>query len=64
MTIPFRQMILNMPDHLEIKREDNVLYHSKLLFTQLLKSELPSFNPYEFFLSNKDYDGSAPQPGI
>ena len=57
----FRQMIFQAKDLLsgELKEEDNVLFHTKLLFGNLLKSEQPVHNPIKFFESIKNYDGSV-----
>lgn len=44
-----------------MKLEDNVLYHSKYLFANLMKNKSLDFNPVVFFNSIKDYSGE-PMP--
>jgi ubiquitin C-terminal hydrolase len=59
----FRNFICtsNDPKKDIIALEDNVLYHSKYLFANLIKSKMPSYNPVVFFNSIKDFNGE-PMP--
>lgn len=41
--------------------DDNVLYHSKYLFANLIKNKMPTYNPIVFFNSIKDFNGE-PMP--
>lgn len=57
----FRKLIMMTKDRHAgtVPEEDNVLYQSKLLFSNLMKSERPVHNPIDFFKSIKDYDGTV-----
>lgn len=59
----FRSFIFSAVDQKEheMKREDNVLYQSKYLFGNLMKTRMPTYNPVVFFNSIKDFNGE-PMP--
>lgn len=59
----FRSFICSATDQKRntMPLEDNVLYHSKYLFANLIKTKMPTYNPIVFFNSIKDYTGE-PMP--
>jgi ubiquitin C-terminal hydrolase len=59
----FRNFICtsNDPKRHSMPIEDNVLYNTKYLFANLIKSQMPSYNPVVFFNSIKDFNGE-PMP--
>jgi hypothetical protein len=59
----FRSFICSAVDQKreELPVEDNVLYQTKYLFANLMKTKMPTYNPIVFFNSIKDYTGE-PMP--
>lgn len=59
----FRSFIFSAKDQKfnEMPMEDNVLYHTKYLFGNLMKTRMPTYNPIVFFNSIKDFNGE-PMP--
>ena len=55
----FRSFVFSAIDQKkhELLIEDNVLYQSKYLFTNLMNSKMPTYNPVVFFNSTKDFNG-------
>lgn len=45
----------------QLSPEDNVLYQTKYLFANLIKTRMPTYNPIVFFNSIKDFNGE-PMP--